>query len=162
MKKSLYEISTEALEIASLLENEELTEELESRLVINQNELQNKAVNYAFVIKDSDHTINAIDDEIKRLQAMKKVEQNKQDRLKQAVSDAMNMYGIDKIETPVIKLNFRTSESVEVINFDQLSGEYKTSKTTVFADKVSIKKAIKDGKTVEGALIITNQNLQIK
>lgn len=162
MKKSLYEISEEAIELASALEEGELTDELEERLIINQNELQTKAVNYGFVIKDSKHTISAIDDEIKRLQGLKKVEENKQDRLIQAISDAMNLYGFEKVETPVIKLSFRSSESVEVISMDQLPSKYKTTKTTTSPDKKSIKDAIKEGEEVPGAVLNKNSNLQIK
>jgi hypothetical protein len=47
---NLYEITRDALELASLLETEELTPELESALVINQEQLQAKAGNYAKVI----------------------------------------------------------------------------------------------------------------
>jgi hypothetical protein len=47
---NLYEITREALELASLLETEELTPELEAALVINQEHLQTKVGNYAKVI----------------------------------------------------------------------------------------------------------------
>lgn len=160
--KLLYEISNEALEIASALEEGELTEDLEQRLTINQEELQKKGINYGFVIKDSEFTISAIDEEIERLQGLKKTEQNKQERLKAAISDAMNLYGIEKIESPVMKLSFRSSESVEVISFEQLPNDYKVSKTSVTADKKAIKEAIKEGKEVAGAVINKNKNLQIK
>lgn len=162
MRKSLYEISKEALVIASALEDGELTEDLENQLVINQNELQNKSINYGFVIKESEHNINAIDEEIKRLQSLRKVEENKKKRLLTAVSDAMKLYSIDKIETPVMKLFFRSSKTVEVISMGQLPNEYKVDKTTTSADKKKIKEAIENGETVEGAIINKNQNLQIK
>lgn len=162
MKKSLYEISKEALSIALALENGELTEELESQLVINQNELQTKSINYGFVIKESDHNIDAIDKEIKRLQLLKKSEQNKKNRLLTAVSDAMKLYSIDKIETPVMKLSFRSSKTVEVISMSQIPNEYKVNKTTTSADKKKIKEAIENGETVEGAVLNKNQTLQIK
>jgi hypothetical protein len=162
MIKSLYEISTEALEIANALEEGELTEELENRLIINQSELQTKAVNYAFVIKDSKFTISAIDEEIKRLHTIKEMEENKQKRLIQAISDAMNLYGLEKVETPVMTLSFRASESIEIINMDQLSNDYKVTKTSTSADKKAIKDAIKEGKDVDGAILNKNRNLQIK
>lgn len=162
MKKSLYEISEEAIELANALEEDELTEELEQRLIINQSELQTKAVNYGFVIKDSKFKISAIDEEIKRLQGLKKSEQNKQNRLIDAISNAMNLYEFEKIETPVIKLSFRSSESIEVVNMEQLPNKYKVSKTTISPNKELIKYDLKEGNDVPGALINKNNNLVIK
>jgi hypothetical protein len=42
--KSLYNITTEAIELASALEEGEFTPEMETALAINQNELQEKAI----------------------------------------------------------------------------------------------------------------------
>ena len=63
---NLYEITREAQELASLLETEELTPELEAMLVINQEQLQAKAGNYAKVIANIQSDADAIDQEIKR------------------------------------------------------------------------------------------------
>lgn len=162
MKKSIYEISQEALEISEALENGELTDELEQRLVINQHELQTKSINYGFVIKDSEANVKAIEEEIKRLQALKKVEENKQERLKEALKSALNIYGFEKVESPVMKIGFRKSESIEVVSMEQLPDKFKRHKTTIDADKTAIKEAIKLGETVEGAVLKVNQNIQIR
>jgi hypothetical protein len=47
--KSMYEISREAMDIVSALEENEgeLNPDIESALRINQNELQDKAINYS-------------------------------------------------------------------------------------------------------------------
>lgn len=162
MNKSLYEISTEALAISQALEDGELTPELEADLIINQQDLQNKAVNYGFVIKDKEATIGAIDEEIKRLQALKKSQQRVIDEMKGRVSQAMKIYHVDEIKIPVLKINFRASESVEVVNFDQLPDKFKRTKTVVEANKTKIKEALKNGESVDGAILQQNQNLQIK
>ena len=47
---NLYEITQEAQYLAVLLETEELTPELEEALIINQDQLQPKAVTYAKII----------------------------------------------------------------------------------------------------------------
>ena len=44
MNKPLYKIEQEYIELATLLEQEELTPEIENALAINQAELQGKAV----------------------------------------------------------------------------------------------------------------------
>jgi len=164
MKKSLYKIEKEYLEIANQLEDGELSPELEMALAINESELQGKAVAYAYVIKESDDTVNAIDAEIKRLQGLKKTEQNKSKRLKETISNAMELYGIQEIKTETLKLNFRRSEGVictdsEVsIDKDLCTVVPETIKPNLSA----IKKAIKEGVEVEGFEIEERYSLQIK
>lgn len=148
--------------IASQLEEGELTAELEAMLVINQEHLQEKSINYAKVIKNIEADSDAIDAEIKRLKAMKDAKDKAIDRMKLAVRDAMLVSGIDKIETSLFKLSLRRSEAVEVVNVDQLPLNLVTVKKTVSADKVKIKEAIKNGVTVEGAVLLENFTLQIK
>jgi hypothetical protein len=51
---------------------------------------------------------------------------------------------------------------VEVDFIDFLPNNLKIIKTTVTADKIAIKKAIKEGQHITGAFIKENFNLQIK
>ena len=159
---NLYELTTEAKMIASLLETEELTSELEAMLVINQQELSDKSMNYAKVIRNLEADSDAIDNEIKRLKAMKEAKDRAIDKMKEAVRNAMLSAGIDKIESSLFKLSLRRSEAVEVVNIDQLPESLVVVKKTVSADKVKIKEQIKNGIPVEGAVIVENFNLQIK
>jgi len=158
----LYEITREALELASLLETDELTPELEAALLINQDQLQSKAGNYAKVITNIQSDSDAIDAEIKRLKAMKDTKDRAVNRLKEALREAMMVSGIDKIEAPLFKLSLRRSEAVEVDVVEALPNDFVTRKVVVTADKVSIKEAIKRGENITGARIIENFNLQIK
>jgi hypothetical protein len=160
--KSIYQLTTEALEIASLLEENELTPEIEQVLVINQDELKEKALNYAYVIRSFEDDVTAIDNEIKRLRALKEAKTNSIERLKESISTAMNIYGIEKVESPLLKLSFRKSEAVEITNEEVLPLSFKTEKVTYTANKVKIKEAIKNGETVFGAILQINYNLQIK
>jgi hypothetical protein len=162
MKKSLYTISREAIEIASQLEEGELTPDMETALSINQNELQEKAINYAYCIKSMEDDVTAINEEIKRLQSIKTAKSNAAERMKESISNAMEIYGIDKVTSPTLNLSFRKSESVEVDLVEALSNDFKIIKTTVTADKVAIKQAIKQGENITGARIVEKFNLQIK
>jgi hypothetical protein len=159
---NLYNLTTEAKMIASLLETEELTPELEGMLVINQQELTQKSIDYAKVIRNKEADSDAIEVEIKRLKAMKDANDRVIDRMKQVVKDAMLASGIDKIESSLFKLSLRRSESVEVVNIDQLPESLVVVKKTVSPDKVKIKEQIKNGIPVEGAVIVENFNLTIK
>ena len=159
---NLYEITREALELASLLETDELTPELEAALLINQDQLQSKAGNYAKVIANIQSDSDAIDAEIKRLKSMKDTKDRAVNRLKESLREAMMVSGIDKIESPLFKLSLRRSEAVEVDVVEALPNDFVTRKVVVTADKVSIKEAIKRGENITGARIIENFNLQIK
>ena len=159
---NLYEITREAQELASLLETEELTPELEEMLVINQEQLQAKAGNYAKVIANIQSDADAIDQEIKRLKAMKDSKDRAISRLKEALRQAMLVSAIDKIESPLFKLSLRRSEAVEVDVVEALPNEFVNVKNVVTADKIAIKEAIKRGENVFGARLIENFNLQIK
>lgn len=159
---NLYEITREAQELAFLLETDELTPELEAALLINQDQLQTKAGNYAKVIANIQSDSDSIDAEIKRLKAMKETKDRSINRLKEALRDAMLVSGIDKIESSLFKLSLRRSEAVEVDVVEALPNAFQNVKNVVTADKVAIKEAIKRGENVMGARIIENFNLQIK
>ena len=159
---NLYEITREAQELAFLLESDELTPELEVALLINQDQLQAKAGNYAKVIANIQSNADAIDAEIKRLKAMKDTKDRSINRLKEALRDAMLVSGIDKIESTLFKLSLRRSEAVEVDVVEALPNAFQNIKNVVTADKIAIKEAIKRGENVMGARIVENFNLQIK
>ena len=159
---NLYEITREAQELAFLLETDELTPELEAALLINQDQLQAKAGNYAKVIANIQSDSDSIDAEIKRLKAMKDTKDRSISRLKEALRDAMLVSGIDKIESSLFKLSLRRSEAVEVDVVEALPSSFQNVKNVVTADKLAIKEAIKRGENVMGARIVENFNLQIK
>ena len=158
----LYEITQEAQYLAVLLETEELTPELEEALIINQDQLQAKAVNYAKVIANYQAESDAIDQEIKRLKAMKDSREKKIELLKESVKKAMLLSGIEKVESPLFKLSVRRSEAVEVDLVESLPNAFLNVKNVVTADKLAIKEAIKRGENVIGARLVENFNLQIK
>lgn len=161
---NIYAIQNEyQLIISEIINNEgEITPEIETALTINKEQLQSKAVDYSYVIKQLDSDCEQIDAELKRLQQLKKVRTNLAERLKNTISDAMNLYEVEKIETPLIKLSFRNSESVEITNESQLDACFIVTKTVTSPDKKAIKDAIKSGVLVTGATISYNKNLQIK
>ena len=164
MKLTIYQIEQSYNQLAEeLIDNGgELTPELSEALAITEEQLQNKSVAYSFVIKQIDSEVDIIDAEIKRLQAMKKTRENASERLKANIKHAMELFNIDEIKTPLVKINFRKSEAVEVDDVNQLPAPYKVVKVTEQADKMAIKEAIKNGAEIIGCRIVANRNLQIK
>jgi hypothetical protein len=160
---NLFQITEKARELSLALESGELTEELENELVINQTELQEKAINYGYVVKSLEMDIDAIDAEMKRLKALKDAKSNAINRMKESVLNAMQIYGIEKVQSPTLNLSVRLNpESVEIDMAELLDEKFLVTKTTVAPDKVAIKKAIQNGENVEGARLVRNQSLVIK
>ena len=158
----MYQIQSEYQQIADALTTGELTPELEQALAISEHELEVKSVNYSFVIKDINDEISIINAEIDRLKDLKKVRENALERLKNNISNAMQLFQVDEIKTPLIKINFRKSEAVEVDNMALLDAKFLNEKVTITADKMAIKEAIKNGEDVNGARLVINNNIQIK
>jgi len=96
------------------------------------------------------------------LQAAKKQREKASEYLKDRIKHAMDLFEIEEIKTPLVKINFRKSETVEVDDVNQLPAAYKVIKVTEQADKAAIKAALKDGVEVTGCSIETHRNLQIK
>jgi hypothetical protein len=164
MKVALYQIEQEYLNIVQSIIDAggEITEEQETALSISKEQLQNKGVCYGFICKELEGNIDLIDLEIKRLNALKKPLVNSIDRLKNNLSQAMQMFDVTELKTPLLKINFRKSESVEIEDIALLDSNFIKVVTTKTADKVAIKDAIKSGENVQGAILQTNLNLQIK
>lgn len=165
MNRSIYQIENEYRLLAeNLIESGgELTSDIEAQLQISKSDLQNKSVSYSFVIKQLENDISQIDSEIKRLSDLKKSRSKTVERLEETLKNAMVLFDVQKIESPLVTISLRNSESVEVLHLALLSNEYKKCSDPVWsADKKAIKEAIKEGKTVEGAILVKNKSIQIK
>lgn len=161
MIKSIYSIKQEYLDIISLIEEGEgeLTEELEEKLSINEWELQEKSISYLEAINSGESFGLRIDEEIKRLQALKKRNINLVENLKSRILDAVVVFG--EYTAGLNTFKTRKSESVEVENVNALPNEYKTVKVVETANKAAIKAALKKGEIIEGATINQKINLKI-
>lgn len=160
MNKSLFNITNEYQYTISQLEDGECTPELEKALEISQQELNQKSIAYLEVIRNREAFIFNIDEEIKRLQGLKKSTTNLVSRLKDNLLNAVLTFG----EFTVGTVTFRTRKSkrLEIIDDSQIPNKFKIVKQTISTDKNAVKKAIEDGESVDGAIIIDNQNLMIK
>ena len=164
MKQSIYLIQNEyQLLINQVIEAEgEITSDLETALAINKEQLEQKGINYAFIIKEIRDRKLARKNYLDKLKKDNDIDDKIENELINRLSLAMQLFEVEKIETPLIKLSFRNSESVEITNESQLDACFIVTKTVSSPDKKAIKDAIKSGVFVEGATISYNKNLQIK
>jgi len=159
---SLYKINEKMLTLLNDIEaNEgELTDEVINQLEITNDELQTKSESYLAVIKNRESLNTQIDEEVKRLQAMKKANNNLVLRLKNSLLNAVNIFG--EFEVGLIKFGLRKSTTVEVTGIvNELPKEFKTVKVTEQPNKAEIKKSLQRGEQIEGCALITNYNLKI-
>jgi hypothetical protein len=161
---NIYQIQNEyQLLINQIIEAEgEITPELETALTINKEQLEQKGINYAYIIKEIRDRKLARKNYLDKLKKDNDIDDKIENELINRLSLAMQLFEVEKIETPLIKLSFRNSESVEITNESQLDACFIVTKTVTSPDKKAIKDAIKSGVLVCGATISYNKNLQIK
>lgn len=159
-KKSLFNISINYNELMQGIEANEgiLTDEQIEALEITEKDLQSKSIAYLEVIKGKESFVSQIDEEIKRLTALKKVNNNITARLKDNLLNAVKMFG--GFEVGLTKFGTRKSQSISVEDVNLLPSEYKVVKVTESADKKLLKEAIKSGETISGVEL--NDNLSLK
>ena len=163
---SLYNITNKFVDLMEKAQEGELTEteynELGEELAL---ELQNKSANIIGYTQNKEALLDAIDIQIKRLQDMKKSEQNSLDKFKQYVKENMEKLGIEKIQTELGILSIaKNPMSVEIENENEIPNEFKQEVITTKIDKTAIKNHYKEtGEIIPGAIIIDNKtSLRIK
>ena len=150
MKQTLYQIEQDYLSLINEIEESdgELSQEVQDALVINEGQLKQKSISYLEVIKTKEAFNKNVDEEIKRLQAIKKRNNTLVNRLNSTLLDAVNLFG--EFEVGTLTFTTRKSESVLIDDQDQISEDYKVNKVVTSVDKLAIKKAIKEGKEGKG------------
>jgi hypothetical protein len=165
LTKSMFQIREDHLTLLTLIEDAEgeLTHEIESALQLTEEQFQDKAISYGYVIKGFDNTESIIEDEIERLMVLKQRAAKRKELFKERLASAMLEFGVEKIESPTLKLSFRKSEAVEITDETVIPQECKELiPETWKISKTKIKEAIKAGEEVPGAELVTRKNLQIK
>lgn len=154
----LYEI-TELQRAAEQEEDAEIKQDLKELIAI---EIKEKAQNIVMTIKNKEADIEAIDNEIKRLQQLKKRHIAQLENVKEYTIYNLNKMEQNSVNTTLGQIRISTSTSTLIENIEQLPSKFLTVKQEFIPDKAAIKKAIQSGEQVEGAVLLTNYNLQIK
>lgn len=165
----LYEIAAEYERLLDAIEAGDIPEEaIADTLEAVQGEFESKADNIACMLKDIAADVAAIKEEEKRLAERRKAKERTYERVKDYLSITLQRSGVQKLETPRCKLSFRKSESVEILDADALIvwAEKNDDSLLTYSmptiNKTAVKKALAAGSTIDGAQIVTRQNIQIK
>ena len=118
------------------------------------------------MLKNIEAEVKAIKEEEANLATRRKTKEKAYERLKEYLSTTLQSLSIDKVETARNKITFRKSESVEIddtfIEWAQENREDLLKYSAPTADKTEIKKILKGGAELQGAQLISKQNIQIK
>ena len=158
----LYELSTGYKNIEYLLENGEDNEELAAVLNSLDAEIEDKAENIAKLIKNYEADIEAFKTEEKRIAERRRTLENDVKRLKEYLFNNMKLTGKTKFKRGTFSFNIaKNPPSVEITNADIISSDYKVLTETL--DKKAILQDLKDGKDVQGAILVTDkESLRIR
>ena len=156
----LYELTSsyeQLLEMAEQLDEETLRDTLES---INE-AIEEKVENTAYVIKSLEANVKIIDEEVKRLQAMKSTQQRNIKSLKEYIQESMEKVGLGKIEGSLIKVSIQNNPPSVRLDDDFKIGKYLVSVEPKF-DKKAILSDLKQGLDVPGAEMVQGKSIRIR
>lgn len=160
-------------EYGEILSDEEIGELVEKMEMT----LTSKLEYMGKVTINSESFVESIDKEIAKLQDKKKSVINGVNRTKNYLdrfikykftdeNGVLDTEGLNKfkLETPSLKISYRKSDKLEVVDVNKVPKEYIKTVVEEKVDAVPLKKFMKDNKITENeyAKIVTNLNLQIK
>lgn len=159
---SLYEINKQIEEILETLVDEETGEVDEEKLdALNQLNIDRKAKieNCILYAKSLKADAEAILKESDALKDRATVKLNRAERTLQYVEYILSG---EEFETDRCQVTYRPSKTVEIINIDAIPEQYMKVKTTTTPDKMAIKKVLKDGGLVPGAVLEDHLKMRVK
>lgn len=164
MNFKLYELTDMYNNILELIEDEDTdNESLNNALAAIEGDINSKAENTAKLIKNIDGHVIALKEEEKRLQAKRKVLENKRESIKEYLEYQLESIGKDKVVTPLFTVARQNNPpSVNILDEDSIPETYKKEVTTTSIDRKELLAALKEGKEVAGAEIKQGKHLRIK
>ena len=162
---NFYDVTKDYIERMELLEQGinaetgEMTDNTNQLVTWNEEltkDLKEKSSNVIAVVRNQELTIEAIDNEIKRLKAMKDGIENRLDKFKAYIKSAMLTNNIEKIDTNLGSIKFTKSTSTEIFDESLIDKKFIEVVTTEKISKEKIKKALKAGEEVQGARLVEN------
>ena len=138
-------------------------DEVEAIKEIIKEQIESKGTGIIVVVRNLEADIEVIKTEIKRLQDLKKLKENKIENLKKYTKECLEEADIKKLSTSLGNISIRKLPgSVEVLEEDSIPAEYKKEVVTVTVDKKSILADLKEGVVVPGVTLKTGTSLTIK
>ena len=150
---TIYEITNDYLQLMQMMEDPELDPKtLADTMEGIEGELEDKADNYARVMKNMEADLNGIKAEIDRLSTRKKTIENNIKRMKEALQFSMETTGKTKFKTELFSFGIRKNAPAVVMDEPYIENVperfLKYSDPTI--NRTAIKEAIQNGEDLEG------------
>jgi hypothetical protein len=163
---ALYEIAAEYRDAATKLAELDLdAQTIADTLEGLSGDLETKAQNVAFFVRNLEATAAAIKQAEADMAARRKAMENRADGLKRYIFESMTVAGIEKIECPHFRLAIKNNPAaVDVFEPGLVPASFmRTPEPPPPApDKTAIKEALKAGQDVPGARLTSGRRLEIK
>lgn len=161
---TLYELATDLQKLQEIefeeVQDQEQAEEIKE---IIKGEIEKKSSSMISLIRNIDTDITALDNEIKRLQSIKKSKENKAENIKKYIKICLEETGMKGIETPLGSIKIRNNAPKVIIDdLDKVDGKFVIIETTLKVDKKAIKESIYNGEIIEGCHLERGTSLTIK
>jgi hypothetical protein len=160
---SLYKLTANYEEVLNMLYNEDIDEQMIfDTLEGIEGEIEDKADNYAKIIKELEAQAHARKEEAKRLTESAKIFENRIKTLKQNLYNSMKQVGKTKFTTNLFSFNIAKNGGKQVLTIDgEVPGIYQ--KVRLENDTEKIRKALEDGEILPFAhLEPRGESLRIK
>lgn len=172
MNNTLYQITDDILKLDALfldmvdMETGEINgdvEQIEKMQHQLHEMLENKSENIIKYIKIMEYDNEVRKQEEKRLKKLRERDEKKIESIKNYVLNNMKKLDKKSIKTSIGSLNIRKSTST-IINEKELEKDERYWKTEIIDkfDKMTIKKLLQSGEVIKGAMLVENENINIK
>ena len=150
---TIYEITSDYLQLMQMMEDPDLDPQtLADTMEGIEGELEDKADNYARVMKNMEADLNGIKAEIDRLSTRKKTIENNIKRMNEALQFSMETTGKTKFKTELFSFGIRKNAPAVVMDepyIENIPERFlKYSDPTI--NRSAIKEAIQNGEDLEG------------
>jgi hypothetical protein len=163
---TLFQIAQEYRAIADVLMDSGCDEQtLQDTLEAEGWDLECKAQNYGFVIRNLEAGAAAIKQAEEQMASRRKAMENRVKMLQQRLKDGMEMAGVSKLECPYFAISIaKNPAAVEILDERQIPIEFMKipEPPPATPDKTAIKEALKAGQDVPGAKLTQGTRLSIK
>lgn len=161
MSDSLYVLSERFNNILELIGDETIPEEdVKKALDEIDGDIQSKVSNGIGLLKSMQYRIEAVQSEIKRLQAYKKAIEKRTETIENVYLEGLKRLGKKSISTPRGDMKIRKNpQSVYFTDEAKVPEKYKTQKIEIVTDKTAVKEDLKKGIKVDGATLVQKERL---
>lgn len=157
---SIFELTKEQAELKAKVESGLFTEEDAADTFEMMNlEFDDKVKGYCVVIRSLELELENLTSEKNRITDLETQKKNQIKSVKQTLIAGLTNADKTKFDVTTFKGHVRKgSQSVNVLNADNIPAEYIETKVQQVPDKTAIKNALKAGEKVEGAELVTGES----